>query len=83
MKRGLLTSMVRGKRRVRGRVDVSPTDVQEIMDHLGEAGQHLSHLASTTFQLEKARVMGWIHGKVAESLKALTGEQSQFAEFWR
>jgi len=82
MRRGQLASKVRAARGVFGEVDASPADVQAIMDALRGAGRHLSQLASATFELEKAKIVAWIRGKVAESLRALTGDAPRFDKFW-
>ena len=49
-------------------IEVSPTDVEKIMGTLTTAGEQLSNLATSTFELEKNKVVSWMRSKIARSL---------------
>lgn len=82
LKRGQLLARLRVKRGPLAKLEVSPTDVQGIMDNMRRAGDHLSRLAVATFQLEKAKTVAWIRGKFAYALGTLTRDKPRFGEFW-
>lgn len=79
---GQLTSAVSPALRQATHADVSPLELETIIESLRKAGMHLSQLATATFQLEKARVVAWIRARIAESLKALTRQVPAFEDFW-
>lgn len=64
-------------------IEVSPQGVDGIMKVLENAGAQLSHLATSMFELEKNRVVGWIRGNIAHSLAFLNAESPLTPEVWR
>jgi len=64
-------------------IEISPQDVEEIMEVLENAGRQLSHLATSMFELEKSKVVGWIRGGIAHSLAFLIDKSSSTPEVWQ
>ena len=62
--------------------EISPQGVEEVMKLLRVAGEQLSDLAVSTFELEKSKLVGWIRGHIARSLETLSGERVATSEAW-
>jgi len=78
----LLESLFDNERPVR---EVSPQDVEEIIKLMKVAGEQLSGLASSTYELEKNKLVGWIQGHIASSLMPLSTaplEDVEAKEVW-
>jgi signal transduction histidine kinase len=63
-------------------IEVSPDDINRIMEQLDKASNHLSKLVTTAFHLEKSKVVAWIRSEIAKSLKSLTEEEPNVENFW-
>lgn len=64
-------------------IEVSPQNVEEIMRVLENAGTQLSHLATSMFESEKSKIVGWIRGSIVHSLASLSAESSSTPGVWR
>ena len=52
----------------------SPGQVEEMLQLMRNTGRQLSHLAASTFELEKSKVISWIRGHIARALESLSQE---------
>ncbi len=62
--------------------EISPQHVQEIIDLMNAIGEQLSALATSTFELEKNRLVGWIRGHIARSLAPLSLTRPETSSVW-
>ena len=64
----LLEKLEEDAREGRGKIEVSPEGVGNIQRELTEAGDHLSRLAQSKYELEKSKAVAGLRGAVARSV---------------
>lgn len=64
------------------KTEISPEQVGEMIEVLRKAGEQLSVLATSKYELEKDKVGAWIRSNIAHSLTTLSAENTSTARVW-
>ena len=53
--------------------EVTPTEVETILEHLTQASEYLSDLLNKNYRLEKESIIGWIRAEMGSALSSIDG----------